>query len=61
VKKRKKEEVKADLKDIRGASSVEYALLVVGIASAIVLAVSMFGQIVKQLFETASQIFKVTP
>lgn len=42
----------------KGMAAVEYALLVMGIAAAIVLAVSLFGERVKNLFQAAAQIFQ---
>jgi Flp pilus assembly pilin Flp len=45
----------------KGMAAVEYAILVVGIAAAIVLAVSLFGQTVTDLFRTAATIFQQAP
>lgn len=45
----------------KGMAAVEYALLVMGIAAAIVLGISLFGERVKDLFQTAAQIFSTAP
>ena len=41
----------------RGATAVEYAMLIVGIAAALVLGVSLFGERVRELFRAAAEIF----
>ena len=43
----------------RGIAAVEYAMLVVGIAAAIALGVSLFGERVGDLFRAAADIFGV--
>jgi Flp pilus assembly pilin Flp len=45
----------------KGTSAVEYAIIVMGIAAAITLAVSLFGEQVKDLFLDAAQIFQQVP
>lgn len=49
------------VRDARGMAAVEYAIILVGVAAAIVLGVSLFGSSVKALFERAAQIFSGTP
>jgi Flp pilus assembly pilin Flp len=41
----------------KGTSAVEYALLVVGIAAACLLAVGLLGDAVRQMFKTAADLF----
>ena len=43
--------------DEAGASVVEYALLLVGIALAVVGSVAIFGTMIKDLFDRAAAIF----
>jgi len=46
------------LLDKRGASSVEYAILVVWIAAVVIFGIEAFGKWVVPLFENAASIFK---
>jgi len=41
----------------KGMAAVEYAMLVMGIAAAVVLGVSLFGGKVRDLFQAAADIF----
>ncbi len=47
------------IRDETSASAVEYALLLVGIALAVVASVSIFGSAIKGLFDRASAIFQL--
>jgi Flp pilus assembly pilin Flp len=47
----------AQLTNQKGASAVEYALLMVGIAAACLLGVGLLGEKVKQIFEAAANLF----
>jgi Flp pilus assembly pilin Flp len=48
----------AQLTEQKGTSAVEYALLVVGIAAACLLAVGLLGQTLHQMFQAAADIFR---
>ena len=45
----------------KGTSAVEYALLLMGIAAIIVLAIGQFGNAITALYLKAAQIFQFTP
>jgi pilus assembly protein Flp/PilA len=47
-------EIRSFLRDERGASSIEYALVAAGIAVAIVSAVNSLGDTVKGMYETVA-------
>jgi Flp pilus assembly pilin Flp len=45
----------------KGTSAVEYALLLMGIAAVIVLAIGQFGNTITELYLRAAHLFQLTP
>jgi len=45
----------------RGTSAIEYAIMLMAVAAAITLGVSLFGIAVKHLFSAAANIFRADP